>query len=100
MVCVCADSGDDNSSKTGWWWFVSVQTLVTTTALTGKTQALQADAGESYQVELLSAAEAYTPAADDAEVDAMELVQSQLVRAWVHLSVAAEGFPGFLGVRT
>ena len=100
MVCVHADSGDDNSIKTGWWWSVSVQTLVTTTALTGKTQALQADAGESYQVELLSAAEAYTPAADDAEVDAMELVQSQLVRAWVHLSVAAEGFPGFLGVRT
>ena len=98
MVCVHADSGDDNSIKTGWWWSVSVQTLVTTTALTGKTQALQADAGESYQVELLSAAEAY--AADDAEVDAMELVQSQLVRAWVHLSVAAEGFPGFFGVRT
>ena len=103
MVCVCvrADSGDDNSIKTGWWWSVSVQTLVTTTvlrqgggglcvcvqtlvtttALTGKSQALQADAGESYQVELLSAAEAYTPAVDDAEVDAMELVQSQLVRA-------------------
>ena len=82
-MCVRADSGDDHSIKTGWWWFVcvSVQTLVTTTALTGKSQALQADAGESYQVELLSAAEAYTPAVDDAEVDAMELVQSQLVRA-------------------
>ena len=32
-VCVCADSGDDHSIKTGWWLFVyvSVQTLVMTT---------------------------------------------------------------------
>ena len=33
MVCVRADSGDDNSIKTGWWWSVSMQTLVTTTVV-------------------------------------------------------------------
>ncbi|KAK7104878.1 DNA annealing helicase and endonuclease ZRANB3-like [Littorina saxatilis] len=60
------------------WSAVCKKTLVTSTALTGKTQALQADAGDSFQVELLSAAEAYTPA-ENAEnnIDIMGFLQSQ-----------------------
>ena len=58
---------------------VCVQTLVTSAALTGKTKALKTDCGDRYQVELLSAAKAYTPA-DNADIDVAELVQSQLVR--------------------
>ena len=56
-----------------------MQTLVTSAALTGKTKALKTDCGDRYQVELLSAAEAYTPV-DNADIDVAELVQSQLVR--------------------
>jgi hypothetical protein len=56
-----------------------VQTLVTTATLTGKTRSLQAYDGDEFQVNLLSAAEAYVPPENTEQFDAMELVQSQLV---------------------
>jgi len=37
------------------------QTIVTTTTLNGKKQALQADQGDSYQIDVLSNAEAFIP---------------------------------------
>ncbi|KAL8559599.1 hypothetical protein ACOMHN_008310 [Nucella lapillus] len=62
------------------WSAVCRKTIVTSTALTGRRQALQAEAGDRYQVELLSAADAYTPAEEDAEIDITQLIQSQRPR--------------------
>nr|KAG5712773.1 hypothetical protein BaRGS_007370 [Batillaria attramentaria] len=52
-------------------------TLVTSAALSGKTRALQADAGSSYQVDLLSAADEYKPS-DNSDIDISAFLQSQL----------------------
>ena len=57
-----------------------LQTVITSTALTGKTRTLQALDGDKYQINLLSAADAYEPEENtEMEQEAMEMVQSQLV---------------------
>ncbi|XP_076443122.1 DNA annealing helicase and endonuclease ZRANB3-like [Babylonia areolata] len=61
------------------WSAVCRKTIVTSTTLTGKRQALQADAGDRYQVELLSSADAYTPE-DNSDIDISQLIQSQRPR--------------------
>ncbi|KAK7505565.1 hypothetical protein BaRGS_00003310 [Batillaria attramentaria] len=59
------------------WAAVCKKTLVTSAALSGKTRALQADAGSSYQVDLLSAADEYKPS-DNSDIDISAFLQSQL----------------------
>ncbi|KAL5009114.1 hypothetical protein ScPMuIL_014695 [Solemya velum] len=58
------------------WSAVCKKTIVTTTALTGRKQALKALEGDNYQIDVLSNAEAWVPN-QDKNLDLSEYLQSQ-----------------------
>ncbi|XP_050404598.1 DNA annealing helicase and endonuclease ZRANB3 [Patella vulgata] len=58
------------------WSAVCKKTVVTTTTLSGKKQELEAEAGDKYQVELLSNADVYSQD-DNSDIDVSSYFQSQ-----------------------